>query len=48
MTEINVQAPLDLIQQSLPSMFEANEGWIINLSSGSKHHPSGPPYDLEG
>ena len=48
MTEINVQAPLDLIQQSLPSMFEANEGWIINLSSGSKRHPSGPPYDLGG
>ena len=48
MTEINVQAPLDLIQQSLPSMFEANEGWIVNLSSGSKRHPSGPPYDLGG
>ena len=48
MTEINVQAPLDLIQQSLPSMLEANEGWIINLSSGSKRHPSGPPYDLGG
>ncbi len=48
MTEINVQAPLDLIQQSLPSMFEANEGWIINLSSGSKRHPTGPPYDLGG
>tara|TARA_A200000159_G_C7296119_1_gene327920 strand:- start:126 stop:962 length:837 start_codon:yes stop_codon:yes gene_type:complete len=48
MTEINVQAPLDLIQQSLPSMLEAKEGWIINLSSGSKRHPKGPPYDLGG
>lgn len=48
MTEINVQAPLDLIQQSLPSMLEAKEGWIINLSSGSKRHPNGPPYDLGG
>jgi NAD(P)-dependent dehydrogenase (short-subunit alcohol dehydrogenase family) len=48
MTEINVQAPLDLIQQSLPSMLEAKEGWIINLSSGSKRHPNGPPYDLSG
>ena len=40
MTEINVQAPLDLIQQSLPSMFEANKGWIINLSSGSNAIPA--------
>tara|TARA_B100001094_G_scaffold24540_1_gene20637 strand:- start:664 stop:1500 length:837 start_codon:yes stop_codon:yes gene_type:complete len=48
MIEINVQAPLDLIQQSLPSMLEAKEGWIINLSSGSKRHPNGPPYDLGG
>ena len=48
MTEINVQAPLDLIQQSLPSMYEVGEGWIINLSSGSKKHPEGPPYDLGG
>ncbi len=48
MTEINVQAPLDLIQQILPSMYEVGEGWIINLSSGSKKHPEGPPYDLGG
>ena len=24
------------------------KGWIINLSSGSKKHPEGPPYDLGG
>ena len=48
MTEINVQAPLDLIQQSLPSMYEVGEGCIINLSSGSKKHPEGPPYYLAG
>jgi NAD(P)-dependent dehydrogenase (short-subunit alcohol dehydrogenase family) len=48
MTEINVQAPFDLTQQVLGSMEERGEGWIVNLSSGSKHHPDGPPYDLGG
>ncbi len=48
MTEINVQAPLDLIQQVLPSMLSTKEGWIVNLSSASKKHPTGPPYDLGG
>ena len=48
MTEINVQAPLDLIQQVLPAMINKEQGWIVNLSSGSKKHPTGPPYDLGG
>ena len=48
MTEINVQAPFDLIQQVIGEMEERGEGWIVNLSSGSKHHPPGPPYDLGG
>ena len=48
MTEINVQAPLDLIQHVLPSMISNRQGWIINLSSASKKHPTGPPYDLGG
>ncbi len=48
MTEINIQAPLDLIQQVLPSMLSAKEGWIVNLSSASKKHPTGPPFDLGG
>lgn len=48
MTEINVQAPLDLIQHVVPSMISNRQGWIINLSSASKKHPTGPPYDLGG
>ena len=48
MTEINVQAPLDLIQQALPAMISNGEGWIVNLSSASKNHPTGPPFDLGG
>ncbi len=48
MTEINVQAPLDLTQQALPAMINNGEGWVVNLSSASKKHPTGPPYDLGG
>ena len=48
MTEINVQAPLDLTQQALPLMINNGQGWIVNLSSASKKHPTGPPYDLGG
>lgn len=48
MVEVNVQAPADLTQAALPSMIERGEGWVVNLSSGSKQHPDGPPYDLGG
>ena len=48
MTEINVQAPLDLTQQVLPTMINNGQGWVVNLSSASKKHPIGPPYDLGG
>jgi len=48
MTEINVQAPLDLTQQALPAMINSGQGWVVNLSSASKKHPTGPPYDLGG
>ena len=48
MTEINVQAPLDLTQQVLPTMINNGQGWVVNLSSASKKHPPGPPYDLGG
>ena len=48
MTEINVQAPLDLTQQALPGMINNGQGWVVNLSSASKKHPTGPPYDLGG
>ena len=48
MTEINVQAPLDLTQQAIPAMINNGQGWVVNLSSASKKHPTGPPYDLGG
>ncbi len=33
--EVNVHAPLDLVQAVLPSMIERGEGWIVNLSSAT-------------
>lgn len=33
--EVNVHAPLDLVQAVVPSMVERGEGWIINVSSGT-------------
>jgi NAD(P)-dependent dehydrogenase (short-subunit alcohol dehydrogenase family) len=33
--EVNVHAPLDLVQAVLPSMIEHGEGWIVNLSSAT-------------
>jgi NAD(P)-dependent dehydrogenase (short-subunit alcohol dehydrogenase family) len=41
---VNVHAPIDLAQAVLPSMIEAGEGWIVNLSSGSTRHVVGPPF----
>lgn len=44
--EVNVHAPLDLIQAALPGMRAAGEGWIVNLSSASTRHFDGPPFEL--
>jgi citronellol/citronellal dehydrogenase len=44
--EVNVHAPVDLMQAALPGMVERGEGWIVNLSSGSAQHAEGPPFDL--
>ena len=44
--EANVHAPLDLAQAVIPSMTEAGEGWILNLSSGSARLWDGPPFEL--
>jgi citronellol/citronellal dehydrogenase len=46
--ELNVHAPLDLIQQVIPGMRERREGWIVNISSATSKHPKGPPYQLGG
>ena len=42
--EANVQAPLDLAQAAIPAMVAAGEGWIVNVSSASANHWSGPPF----
>ena len=44
--EANVHAPLDLAQAVLPSMLEAGEGWILNLSSGTARPWPGPPFEV--
>ena len=43
MMEINLHAPVDLIQQALPAMRDAGWGRIINLSSEMAQQPA-PPY----
>lgn len=42
--EVNVHAPVDLIQLVLPDMVEREEGWIVNLSSSSARLLDGPPF----
>jgi citronellol/citronellal dehydrogenase len=43
MFEVQVNAPMDLAQQVLPSMTAAGQGWILNISSGAARHPAVPP-----
>jgi len=47
MYEVNVNAPVDLAQQALPSMRERGEGWILNISSQSAHQPAVPYRDSQ-
>ena len=44
--EANAHAPLDLAQAVIPSMRQAGEGWIVNVSSGAARPWSGPPFEL--
>ncbi|WP_100497411.1 SDR family NAD(P)-dependent oxidoreductase [Geodermatophilus chilensis] len=44
--EVNVQAPVDLMQAVLPSMCEAGRGWIVNVSSASARLSADPPFHL--
>jgi NAD(P)-dependent dehydrogenase (short-subunit alcohol dehydrogenase family) len=46
--EVNVHAPLDLAQATLPAMLEQGEGWIVNLSSATGKLDPGPPFKMEG
>ena len=48
MTEINVNAPIDLIQAVVPSMRDNGRGWIVNVSSGTARHSAGPPFPTSG
>jgi NAD(P)-dependent dehydrogenase (short-subunit alcohol dehydrogenase family) len=37
--EVNFHAPMDLIQQSVPSMRQRKAGWILNISSATSLQP---------
>jgi citronellol/citronellal dehydrogenase len=44
MLEVQVRAPLELVQLVLPGMYERGQGWILNISSRGAEIPAGPPY----
>jgi citronellol/citronellal dehydrogenase len=43
--ELNVHALVDLAQHVIPAMRAQGRGWIVNISSATSRHPSGPPFD---
>jgi NAD(P)-dependent dehydrogenase (short-subunit alcohol dehydrogenase family) len=43
MYEVNLNAPIDLAVQAIPSMRERGGGWILNISSATSSQPA-PPY----
>lgn len=42
MFDLNVNAPIDIAQQALPSMREKGAGWILNISSATARQPVVP------
>lgn len=44
--DINVNVPIELLQQALPGMREKGGGWCLNISSRSAEQPA-PPYPDE-
>lgn len=42
--ELNLHAPLDLIQAVVPAMVDGGLGSIVNVSSRTSEGPAGPPY----
>ena len=45
MFELNVNAPIDLAQQAIPSMQSRGGGWILNISSATSFQPQLPYRD---
>ena len=45
--EVNYFAPLELIQQCVPSMTHRGAGWIVNISSATVNHPAPAPFDRD-
>lgn len=48
MLEVNLLAPHDLIEEVVPDMETAGEGWIVNLSSATANLAVGPPFPSDG
>jgi citronellol/citronellal dehydrogenase len=46
--EINLNAPIDLIQAVVPGMREKGRGWIVNVSSATARTSGGPPFAIAG
>lgn len=42
MYDLNLNVPVELVQQALPGMRERGEGWILNLSSATAEQPQVP------
>lgn len=47
MFDLNLNAPIDLAQQVLPSMRRRNVGWILNISSSASTQPAVPYPDSQ-
>jgi hypothetical protein len=47
MFDLNVNAPIDLAQQALPTMRAKGAGWILNISSATAHQPVVPYPDSQ-
>jgi NAD(P)-dependent dehydrogenase (short-subunit alcohol dehydrogenase family) len=46
MIDVDLTAPMLLVQAILPDMLQMGAGHIVNISSRAAIHPAGPPYEL--
>ena len=44
--EVYYHAPADLMQELVPHLIEAGEGWIVNLTSSAASPTPGPPFSV--